>query len=93
MDPEQALRALVDDLHVFDYEIFERDAAKQRHVLATIACKAAVKGKDRLSDGEVDALLKKMHLATDPWRCPHGRPTLIHVPERDLEKAFQRIVN
>ncbi len=93
MDPVHALRALIDDLHVFDYEIFSRDAAKQRHMLATMACKAAVKGNDRLSDGEVEVLLTRMHQAIDPWRCPHGRPTIIRMPESDLERAFQRIVN
>ena len=85
MDPEAALRALLDDLHNLDFNVLSRDEGKTRHLLATMACKAAVKGHDELSKIEVDALLDKLSKATDPWHCPHGRPVLIHVPQQEIE--------
>ena len=62
------------------------------HRVATEACKAAVKGGDRLSLNEARALIDELFLCEDPYHCPHGRPTIISFTEKDLEKRFKRIV-
>ncbi len=59
---------------------------------ATIACKAAVKGNNRLSVAEAEKLIAEMLRADEPYHCPHGRPTTISLSKRELEKKFKRIV-
>ena len=60
--------------------------------LATISCKAAVKGNERISEQEAEALIKELLTLPDPYTCPHGRPTMIAVKKTDFEKSFKRIV-
>ena len=59
--------------------------------LATMACKAAVKGGDRLTNEEAQKLIVKMLSLKNPFSCPHGRPTIIEMTEYELEKKFKRI--
>ena len=59
--------------------------------MATMACKAAVKGGDRLSREEAQKLIEKMLSLKNPFSCPHGRPTIIELTEYELEKKFKRI--
>lgn len=60
--------------------------------IATIACKAAVKANDTLSDVEMNQLLYDMRFLDDPFHCPHGRPTIIKFSSYDMDKMFKRIV-
>lgn len=60
--------------------------------VASLSCKAAVKGNHRLSAQEVDALIGELLLLSNPYHCPHGRPTIIAMSKRELEKKFKRIV-
>ena len=60
--------------------------------LATCACKAAVKGHDKLHDIEIKGLLEDLSKLKDPYHCPHGRPILIRISEKEIEKQFKRIV-
>lgn len=59
--------------------------------LSTMACKAAVKGNTRLSVQEADALIDELLTLENPYNCPHGRPTIISMSEKELEKKFKRI--
>lgn len=59
--------------------------------LAQMACKAAVKGGDSLSESEIDALIREMLSTGAPPTCPHGRPVVKMISRRDLEKMFKRI--
>lgn len=59
--------------------------------LAQMACKAAVKGGDPLSESEIDALIREMLSTGAPPTCPHGRPVVKMISRRDLEKMFKRI--
>ena len=61
------------------------------HKIATIACKAAVKGNDPLSQVEMVRLLVDLSYIEDPFNCPHGRPTIIKMSVNELEKKFKRI--
>ena len=60
--------------------------------MATMACKSAVKGGNRLSIQEAQALLDEMMSLENPYNCPHGRPTVIRMTRSELEKKFKRIV-
>lgn len=60
--------------------------------VASMSCKAAVKGNMRLSATEMDALIGQLLELENPYHCPHGRPTIITMTKRDLEKKFKRIV-
>lgn len=63
------------------------------HSIATMACKAAVKGNDKLSVQEAAALVEKLMMLKNPFTCPHGRPTIIEMTKYELEKKFKRIQN
>ena len=60
--------------------------------IASLSCKAAVKGNNRLSAREVDTLIGELLQLENPYHCPHGRPTIIAMSKRELEKKFKRIV-
>ena len=60
--------------------------------LATMACKAAVKGNTSLSAQEARALIDELLELENPYTCPHGRPTIISMSRYELEKKFKRIV-
>lgn len=60
--------------------------------VASMSCKAAVKGNNRLSAQEVDSLIGELLTLENPYHCPHGRPTIISMSKRELEKKFKRIV-
>ena len=63
-----------------------------RQRIATMACKAAVKGNMALGTLEMEALIDQLLLLEDPYHCPHGRPTIISMSKYELEKKFKRIV-
>ena len=81
--------SLIDGL-ANDKEIGKIPEIKDR--IATMACKAAVKGNTRLSVAEADALIDELFTLDNPYNCPHGRPTVISFSESELEKLFKRIV-
>ena len=60
--------------------------------MATMACKAAVKGNQKLSLRETEALIDELLQLENPYNCPHGRPTIISMTKYELEKKFKRIV-
>ena len=60
--------------------------------VATAACKAAVKGGNRLSIAEANTLIDELLSLDNPYNCPHGRPTIISMSRTELEKKFKRII-
>ena len=60
--------------------------------IASMSCKAAVKGNMKLSYAEMDELINELLSLDNPYHCPHGRPTIIAMTKRELEKKFKRIV-
>ena len=60
--------------------------------IASMSCKAAVKGNMHLTAQEADALIGELLTLENPYHCPHGRPTIIAMSKRELEKKFKRIV-
>ena len=60
--------------------------------IASMSCKAAVKGNNRLSIREANTLIDELLTLDNPYHCPHGRPTIISMSKYELEKKFKRIV-
>ena len=61
--------------------------------IASMSCKAAVKGNSLLSVKEAEALIDELLKLDNPYHCPHGRPTMITFTKEDMEKKFKRIVS
>ncbi len=60
--------------------------------LASMSCKAAVKGNHQMSSMEAKALIDELLSLENPYNCPHGRPTIISMSKYELEKKFKRII-
>jgi DNA mismatch repair protein MutL len=87
--PHGILRAVADHLTA-------NGRAPQREqllndLLALMACHAAVRAGDRLTQEEIDALVAQRHFARDSHHCPHGRPTSLLFTRRDLDRQFRRL--
>lgn len=61
--------------------------------VASMSCKAAVKGNQNLSYQEFDVLVEELLSLENPYNCPHGRPTIISMSKYEIEKKFKRIVS
>lgn len=89
MDYKQLLIDVLDGLS-------EESAGKDPDIItekvASMSCKAAVKGNNRLSFNEAFELMDELMKAENPYNCPHGRPTLIMMSRYEIEKKFKRIV-
>jgi DNA mismatch repair protein MutL len=89
LSPAEVLRELVEKLLTGGRKPEARDMLDE--LLHMIACKAAVKFGDRLTDEEIESLLAQRHLAQDQHHCPHGRPTSLVFTRDDLDRQFKRI--
>lgn len=76
---------LVDEVHNETPEIILEK-------MASLSCKAAVKGNHRISAEEASFLIDQLLTLENPYHCPHGRPTIISMSKYELEKKFKRIV-
>ncbi|MBA4017844.1 MAG: DNA mismatch repair protein MutL [Pirellula sp.] len=84
----EILRSIVEQLAVDGKLPERRDLLDE--LLHMISCKAAIKAGDRLTPGEVEALLADRHLVSDTHHCPHGRPTALVFTKEELDKQFKR---
>lgn len=102
---EYALRGVPTDLYgCHEKELFlevldelsegpmHKDLTVVEEKLASMACKAAVKGNNSLSLQEMEALIDELLSLENPYNCPHGRPTIISMTKYEIEKKFKRIV-
>jgi DNA mismatch repair protein MutL len=67
-----------------------RDKERSEAIAKTLACHGAVRAGQTLVDEEIRSLIRQLEQAENPYNCPHGRPTLIHLSIRQLEKEFGR---
>jgi DNA mismatch repair protein MutL len=81
----ELIDSLVDESHTNLVESILEKAA-------TMSCKAAVKGNNKLSVAEADALIDQLLDLENPYHCPHGRPTIISMSKYEIEKKFKRIL-
>lgn len=86
---EEMLLEIIDGL-TEDSTVLEGESIYNK--IASMSCKAAVKGKQKISVMECDAILKELLQLENPFACPHGRPTIVAFKKQDLEKMFKRIV-
>ena len=87
---KELLTEMIDSLSDEIYTGLTPDMIDEK--IASMSCKAAVKGNMRLSAAEADALVGELLELENPYHCPHGRPTIISMTKRELEKKFKRIV-
>lgn len=73
-------------------ETFAGTPESVRMKIASMACKAAVKGNSPMSVREAEALIDELLSLENPYNCPHGRPTMITMSQHELDKKFKRIV-
>lgn len=92
--PEVGSRELL--LEVIDSLVEEQGRSKTPNLLmekvASMSCKAAVKGNNKLPTEQVEELLTELMTLENPYHCPHGRPTMISMSKTEIEKKFKRIV-
>ena len=84
------LMEMIDSLSDEIYNGLTPDVVDEK--IASMSCKAAVKGNMKLSYAEADALIGELLALDNPYHCPHGRPTIISMSKREIEKKFKRIV-
>lgn len=92
LDPaecESALRALAEDLEGLDSGSRVEDAL--RRIAATMACHAAVKANYPLTMEKMQYILGELRRTAYSSVCPHGRPVVLRITRREIEKNFQRI--
>lgn len=89
LNEKQLFLELLDDLSE-ETGLKTKDAVLDK--VATMSCKAAVKGNQKLSVAEMDTLIGELLECENPYQCPHGRPTIISISKYELEKKFKRIV-
>jgi DNA mismatch repair protein MutL len=87
-DPRQFVITLVDELKSAGQEM--NSVRLGEHTVAKTVCRHAVKANDSLAGRELENLVEDLRRCTMPYTCPHGRPTLIEMNYRELEKKFGR---
>ena len=74
-----------------DKELINKISLKEESIIM-MACKAAVKAMDNLSEREIYKLFEDLKITENPYTCPHGRPVIIAITKTQLEKMFKRIM-
>ena len=59
---------------------------------ASMACRAAIKANDKITNLEINSLFEQMEQCENQFTCPHGRPSIVEIPKTELEKMFKRIM-
>ena len=88
-EPDALLREILDE--ILDSRMSGTPAAIL-YKIASMSCKAAVKGNMHLSAEEAKALIDELLSLDNPYHCPHGRPTMIVLSKQEMERKFKRIV-
>ena len=87
-----AERLLLDTLEEILSEKMSGTPAVILAKIASMSCKAAVKGDMKLSFSEAENLIRELMTLDNPYHCPHGRPTVIRLSKTEIERKFKRIV-
>lgn len=89
LDAREVLMNLIDNL---SEQTTKLNSELLTEKIASMSCKAAVKGNNKLSYAEMDSLIDQLLKLENPFNCPHGRPTIISLSKYELEKKFKRII-
>ena len=87
---EQATRKIIDI--IVEYEDFSKEKFVEKAAI-TLSCKMAIKANDHISLEEAEVLLNTLRNCSNPFTCPHGRPTIITYSKYELERLFKRSMN
>lgn len=90
IDPKELFLSSLNDLELSNDKV-TNDILLIR--VATMSCKAAIKGNTEISEIEAKALIEELFTLDNPFHCPHGRPTMIEISHYEMDKKFKRIVN
>jgi len=88
-DARRFVLELIDELKAAGQEVNSMRLGE--HTVAKTVCRHAVKANDPLSGPELEGLVADLRLCAMPYTCPHGRPTLLEMSYRELEKKFGRL--
>lgn len=89
LDGKEVFMSLIDELD----EVSQKDTPEAvLEKVASMSCKAAVKGNSRLSDAEIRHLLDELMQLENPYFCPHGRPAIIAMTHAEIDRKFKRIL-
>ena len=89
MNAEGFFLSFLDEMNDLSTGSIDPDTVTDR--LASAACKASIKGHDVITDAQAQDLLERLFECSDPYHCPHGRPTLISMTKSEIEKLFRRV--
>ena len=81
--------AVLDELEA---GVAQKSAKVIDRVIATMACKSAVKGNTRISQAEAEELIDELLTLENPYHCPHGRPTIFTISKYEMERKFKRVI-
>ena len=87
---DEIIRSVIENLKEIGVGGNESELKAPYHKIAKLACKAAVKGTERMTAEEASKLISDLLSTTDPSACPHGRPTMIKLTIEELDKRFLR---
>lgn len=95
--PDNLFNIDMNDLFIEMLDDFSNSTGRQTpdiitEKVASMSCKAAVKGNDKLTLPEINKLIDELLSLDNPYNCPHGRPTIISMSKYEIEKKFKRIV-
>ena len=76
----------------YQFRVEVSDAEEINDRIATMACKAAIKGNMSFTVTEARALIDELLRLDNPYNCPHRRPTIVAYSKYEIEKLFKRIV-
>ena len=89
-NPDRIIRGIIEQI-IVDEKNF--DIVKfNKHLAATMACKASVKGNTRITLEVMESIIRELRKCKNPFNCPHGRPTIIEFTTYEMEKMFKRSV-
>ncbi len=89
LNEHDVFTALLDEL---SNGIRDEDISLIHDKIASMSCKASIKGNTEISRTEAEALIYQLLSCRDPYNCPHGRPTIIKMSRREMEKKFKRVI-
>lgn len=87
---EELLKEIIDSLS--EDNSIKKGSQMIIEKIASMSCKAAVKGNHKMSYEEANSLMDQLLKLENPYNCPHGRPTIISMTKYELEKKFKRII-
>lgn len=89
VEPKTLFMAILSDMT--EFHIHDTSEMIQEKI-ASMACKASIKGNQKISQREAEELITELLSLEEPYHCPHGRPTMIAVTRSEIDKLFKRIV-